>query len=117
MAPISCCSSKAISPRLWPKPSSCCPAIFPPQARSVDKGHGRIEQRDLWCQPVTPATLGLAGAAQVIRVDRHVETIRRGQVIKQTSETAYACTSFWPDESTEQGLLDLVRSHWTIENG
>ena len=71
----------------------------------------------MWCQPVTPATLGLAGAAQVIRVDRHVQTVRRGQVIKQTKETAYACTSLWSEESTEEGLLDLVRSHWVIENG
>ena len=26
-------------------------------------------------------------------------------------------TSFWPDEITPQGLLQLARSHWGIENG
>lgn len=83
----------------------------------MDKGHGRIEQRDLWSQPVSPATLGLAGAAQVIRINRKVQKMRRGEVLKETNETAFACTSFWPAETTAQGLLDLVRSHWGIENG
>lgn len=83
----------------------------------MDKGHGRIEQRELWCQPVSPATLGLAGAAQVIRINRKVQKIRRGQVLKETNETAFAFTSFWPEEITAQSLLELVRSHWGIENG
>lgn len=83
----------------------------------MDQGHGRIEQRELWSQPVTPATLGLAGGAQVIRINRKVQKIRRGQVIKETNETAFTFTSFWPEETTAQGLLKLVRSHWGIENG
>ena len=71
----------------------------------------------MWCQPITPATLGLAGAAQVLRVNRKVQTLRRGQVIKETNDAAFALTTFWPQEATPDRLLDLVRSHWTIENG
>lgn len=52
-----------------------------------------------------------------MRVDRAVQTIRRGQVIKETNDTAFAVTSLWPDESSPEHLLQLVRSHWGIENG
>ena len=71
----------------------------------------------MWCLPITPATLGLAGAAQVLRVNRKVQTLRRGQVIKETNDAAFALTTFWPQEANPDRLLDLVRSHWTIENG
>lgn len=71
----------------------------------------------MWCQPITPATLGLAGAAQVLRVNRKVQTLRRGQVIKETNEAAFALTTFWPQQANPDRLLNLVRSHWTIENG
>jgi predicted transposase YbfD/YdcC len=83
----------------------------------LDKAHGRIEERQLWCKTVSPHTLGLAGVAQVIRIDRDVQVIRGGQVIKQTNETALIVTSLWSDETTPSGLLELVRSHWSIENG
>ena len=90
---------------------------FPPQAETVEKGHGRVEQRRLWCCPITPATVGLAGAAQLGRVERVVDTVRRGRVIKHTEEVAYAVTSLWPDEADPARLLALVRDHWQIENG
>lgn len=59
----------------------------------------------------------MAGVAQILRVDRTVQTIRRGQVLKQTKESAWAATSLWEDESTPDQLLVIVRSHWSIENG
>jgi hypothetical protein len=83
----------------------------------VDKGHGRIETRRLWCLPIDPSALGLAGAAQLIRVERDVQTVRRGQVIKQTHEVAFPFTSLWPQEASPERLQELVRSHWSIENG
>jgi predicted transposase YbfD/YdcC len=67
--------------------------------------------------PISPATIGLAGAAQVIRVNRKAQTIRRGQIVKETNDVAFALTTFWPQEADPERLLDLVRSHWTIENG
>jgi predicted transposase YbfD/YdcC len=83
----------------------------------VDKGHGRIETRRLWCQPISPSTLGLAGAAQLIRIERDVEHLRRGQVIKHTHEVAFPFTSLWPEEAGPDRLQELTRGHWTIENG
>lgn len=83
----------------------------------MDKGHGRIEVRRLRCRETEPPTLGLAGAAQVIRIDRLVDEVRRGQVIKHTEETVYAATSLWPQEAGPDRLLSLARDHWKIENG
>ena len=83
----------------------------------MDKGHGRIETRRLWCQSVDPSTLGLAGAAQLIRIERDVQTVRQGVVIKETHEEAFPFTSLWPDEAAPERLQQLIRDHWTIENG
>ena len=61
--------------------------------------------------------MGLASAAQLVRVDRKVDHLRRGKVVKHTEETAYAVTSLWTDEASPDRLQALVRSQWKIENG
>ncbi len=64
---------------------------------------------------VDGATLGLAGAAQIIRIDRKTQTLRKGRVVKTTDETAYLVTSLWTDQADPQKLLELVRGYWAIE--
>ena len=83
----------------------------------MDKGHGRIETRKLWSLAIDPSTLGLAGAAQLTRIERDVQTVRQGQVIKQTHEVAFPFTSLWPEEAGPNQLQKLIRDHWSIENG
>jgi len=83
----------------------------------VDKGHGRIETRSLWSLSIDPSTLGLAGAAQLMRVERDVQTVRQGKVIKETHEVAFPFTSLWPQEAGPKQLQQLTRDHWSIENG
>jgi predicted transposase YbfD/YdcC len=83
----------------------------------VDKDHGRIETRDLWCGPADPKTLGLAGVAQVVRLHSHVQLVRQGKVIKETDETRFAVTSYWPEEAGPERLQAVGRDHWSIENG
>lgn len=61
--------------------------------------------------------MGLAGAAQLVRLQRKVDTVRGGQVIKHTEEIAYEVTSLWPEEAGPERLLELVRDKWKIENG
>jgi predicted transposase YbfD/YdcC len=68
-------------------------------------------------QPTDPATLGLAGARQVIRVQRVRQTVRQGKTIKMETEIAYAVTSFSAEQASPKRLLKLLRAHWTIENG
>jgi predicted transposase YbfD/YdcC len=83
----------------------------------VDKDHGRIETRQLWCAPTDPKTMGLAGVAQVARIHCHTQIVRRGKVIKETDDTRFAVTSYWPQEAGPDRLQALARSHWSIENG
>jgi len=52
-----------------------------------------------------------------MRVHRHVQTVRQGKVVKETDEVAFAVTSYWPEEAGPEQLLELVRDHWSIENG
>jgi len=59
----------------------------------------------------------LAGAAQLIRIERHVQYLRKGQVIKDTTEVAFLVTSLWADEASPEQLLQWSRVHWSIENG
>jgi hypothetical protein len=74
-----------------------------------------VTQRRLWSQPVDGATLGLAGAAQIVRLDQHVDHLRRGRVIKTTDDTRYGVTSLDPEEAGPDALLALVRGYWAIE--
>jgi predicted transposase YbfD/YdcC len=83
----------------------------------VDKDHGRIETRHLWCAPTDPKTMGLAGVAQVVRIHCHTQIVRQGKVTKETDDTRFAVTSYWPAEAGPDPLQELGRSHWSIENG
>lgn len=83
----------------------------------MDKDHGRIETRQLWCGSTDPKTIGLAGVAQVVRLHCHVQLVRQGKVIKETDETRFAVTSYWPQEAGPERLLEVGRGHWSIENG
>ncbi|MDR3377869.1 MAG: hypothetical protein P4M10_04240 [Verrucomicrobiae bacterium] len=83
----------------------------------MDKDHGRIETRELWCVPTDPKTMGLAGTAQVVRLHAHVQLIRQGKVAKETDDTRFAVTSYWTQEAGPDRLLQLGREHWSIENG
>lgn len=76
-----------------------------------------MEDRALWFCETEPQTLGLAGAAQRVRIERKVDEVRRGQLIKHTEETVFGVTSFLPQEAGPERLLALAREHWQIENG
>jgi len=61
--------------------------------------------------------MGLAGVAQVVRIHRHTQYLRRGKVYKETDEVVFGVTSFTPEEAGPEPLLQLARDHWSIENG
>ena len=61
------------------------------------------------------ATVGLAGAAQIFRIDRKTDIVRKGRVVKTSLLSFYGVTSLWTDEADPQKLLDLVRGYWAIE--
>lgn len=61
------------------------------------------------------ATLGLAGAAQIFRLDQQVDYLRRGHVFKTTRETRYGALSLTPKAAVPDAVLARVRGYWGIE--
>ena len=101
-------------------------AIFPPSAlqnaapelpddiavaKTLDKGHGRIETRTASVSAEVVPYLGWPGAAQVMRIER-VREIKG----KATTEIAYFVTSLPPSDASPERLLTLNREHWGVEN-
>ena len=82
--------------------------------RTHDRGHGRIELRTL--KAVTVAHFGFPHAAQVIQVTRRTRDLHASTRRWQTV-TIYAVTSLTFAQASPARLADLVRGHWTIENG
>src|SRR6266571_3059473 len=82
-------------------------------ARTVDKGHGRLEIRELVATTELNEFLAAqwAGVAQVFRLTR---TVYEGGQMRQ--EVVYGITSLAPTRASAQRLLELVREHWAIEN-
>lgn len=80
-------------------------------ARSVDKGHGRLEQRRLEVTEHLAGYLQWPGLRQVCRIRR--ERTVRGQC---STESLYAITSLAPERADAAELLQICRGHWAIEN-
>lgn len=82
-------------------------------ARSVNKGHGRLEIRELVASTELTEFLApqWAGVAQVFRLTRTVH-----EDGKTRTEVVYGITSLAPEEASAARLMELVRAHWRIEN-
>jgi hypothetical protein len=87
--------------------------LFPPQATTTDKGHGRLEIRRLWASPALNAYLDFPHVGQVFWLEREVTELATGTAHR---ETVYGVTSLPPAQASPARLLALVRAHWTIEN-
>lgn len=83
-------------------------------AQTVEKGHGREERRVLTISAELKTYLDWPGVEQVFKLERYFKRTRDGHV---THEVAYGITSLTALEAGPQRLLELVRSHWGIENG
>jgi predicted transposase YbfD/YdcC len=82
-------------------------------ARTVDLGHGRIEQRNLTTSEALVGYSDWPGLAQVFELGRHVMFPKTG---KERVEVVYGVTSLRPAQATPERLLALVRGQWQIEN-
>ena len=82
-------------------------------ARTVEKGHGRLEIRELIASTELNEFLGgqWAGVAQFFQLTRTV--YEDGQMRR---EVVYGITSLSPARASAARLLALVRAHWRIEN-
>jgi hypothetical protein len=82
------------------------------RAETVEKGHGRIETRRIAVRPI-PSRLDRLwpGAKRILRIERLRETRTLCQ-----RQVVYAITSIPEPRLDAEGLLDLARAHWQIEN-
>lgn len=84
------------------------------QAKRVDKGHGRIEQRHITVTSMLACHSDWPNLQQVFKLERKVEELSRG---KKREETVYGVTSLTREQASATRLMELIRGHWGIENG
>ena len=81
-------------------------------AATIEKGHGRLEQRVLTASSMLADYHAWPYLAQVVKVER-----TRTTKLKATHEVAYGITSLPAADADAAHLLALGRGHWRIENG
>lgn len=82
------------------------------QARTVDCGHGRIEERCLTASSALVGYTDWPGLQQVFRLQRTVTIKKTGA---QRHEVVYGITSLAPQRADAARLLGFARHHWRIE--
>ena len=84
------------------------------KARNLEKGHGRICEREILTSFRIAGQIEFPHLQQVFRIKRQSESVKTG---KMSSQTIYGLTSLPVEEYGAKELLELVRKHWRIENG
>jgi predicted transposase YbfD/YdcC len=82
-------------------------------ARSVEKGHGRREERVITVSSMLHEYSDWPYLAQVFKLER---TVMNGRG-RHSQEVRYGVTSLPATVADAERLLDVVRQHWGIENG
>jgi predicted transposase YbfD/YdcC len=84
-----------------------------PHHETIDKGHGRVENRKIWVSTELNDYLDFPHVGQVFCINRNVFDCK-----KQTEreETVYGITDLTHKEASPERLLKLNRGHWEIEN-
>jgi predicted transposase YbfD/YdcC len=103
---------KANQPTLLERCAALAWHNVPVADRTRDRGHGRIELRTL--KAVSVRHFGFPHAAQVLQVTRKVCDLATR---KWHTVVVYAITSLSFQQARPARLADLIRRHWSIENG
>lgn len=87
---------------------------FPPEDyfESLEKGHGRIEQRRITALDGIILSSGFPFICQVAKIDR-TRTIISKKAVEQ--ETVYGITSLHRSEADAEKLAKIARNQWQIE--
>ena len=85
------------------------------QAETWDKGHGRLEHRQIVCSPDLNEWFAKdwQGIEHVFRLERTVRLLKSGEV---RHEVVYGLSSLSLSTAPASRILALVREHWAIEN-
>jgi predicted transposase YbfD/YdcC len=81
--------------------------------KTLDAGHGRIEERHVTASDELPHYMDWPGLKQVFIVERSTIIQKTGE---HRSETTFGITSLAPEQADASRLNSLVRGHWHIEN-
>ena len=84
------------------------------QAVSLEKGHGRIDERQILSSFRIAGKIEFPYLEQVFRVTRKSEVVKTGKISEQT---ICGITSLSVEEYGAKELLAFTRKHWSIENG
>src|ERR1051325_1132243 len=84
------------------------------RAETIDKQHGRLEQRRITTSSMLAGQVDWPGLKQVFKIEREVKELASG---KRRSETVYGVSSLSDKRADAERLLEIVRKHWMIENG
>ena len=82
-------------------------------ALTVDKGHGRLERRQVWTSSALAGCSTWPHLAQAVCLEREVVLLATGELRR---ERAYAVTSVAAERADAQAILGWWRGHWGIEN-
>lgn len=82
------------------------------RVRTLDGGHGRLDERELTTSSLLSEYCGWPYLAQAFQVER---TSKRGR--RTTREVRYGITSAPTSALAAGAMLNVVRGHWQIENG
>lgn len=80
---------------------------------TIDKGHGRIENRRIWVSTKLNGYLDFPYVGQVFCIQRQVFNCKTQ---KQREEIIYGITDLTCEQASSERLLQLNRGHWEIEN-
>lgn len=85
------------------------------QAETWDKGHGRLEHRQITCSPDLGDWFAKdwEGIEQVFRLERTARILQTGHI---RHEVVYGLSSLSMRQAPPTRMLSLVRDHWAIEN-
>lgn len=82
------------------------------EARTVESGHGRIEERRLIASTALVGYTDWPGLQQVFRLERTVTVKKTGL---QRHQVVYGITSLSPQRANAARLLRYARHHWSVE--
>jgi predicted transposase YbfD/YdcC len=107
---------RAIADMFMPAPVSpghSAPQLPEMTTQTLNSGHGRIEHRYLTVSSQLNDYLDWPHVGQVFRLQRAVHHTKTG---KLTYQVVFGVTSLTADTCPPERLMDLLRSHWHIEN-
>ncbi len=90
------------------------PELAREQAKTTEKGHGRLEQRTLTAIADEHGFIDWPGLQQVFKLERKVTETSTGVI---TVDEVVGITSLSPEKASANHLLEWTRSYWGIENG